>query len=82
MKCPICGEENTLSVCFLKQYSHNYKITKKGILSKKYTVEDAGSIEVSVLVCKNGCNVNDLDWELDRFTDKLIIHDTKRWYVR
>lgn len=82
MKCPICGNEGSLSVCFLYQSSRVYPITKKGCLSKRYTVEDNGSEEVAVLVCDAGCNVNDLDWDWDYETRKLIINEITRWELR
>ena len=78
MKCPICGEEDTLEVCFLYQYSKNFKITKNGCLSKKYTIDSGHSMEASVLVCKNGCNVNDFDWDWDLVTRKLTISEEKK----
>lgn len=79
MKCPICGNEDTLSICFLYQYSKIYPITKKGFVSKKYSKEDNGSEEVAVLVCDAGCNVNDLDWDWDWETRKFTIQDRPRW---
>lgn len=48
-KCPACG--GTLEVSSLHQYSHNYKITKKGRLSKRYAYRDNGSEEVAVASC-------------------------------
>lgn len=65
MKCPICGEENTLIVNYLFQYSMEHKIRKDGKVSKKYKVVDNGSEETGVLTCENGCNVNDLDWGIE-----------------
>lgn len=82
MKCPICGEEDALTISFLYQFSKDYKITKKGCLSKKYTIDNNHSMETSVLVCKNGCDVNDLDWDWDYKTRKLTISEEKRWAWR
>ena len=80
MKCPICGEDNTLGLSCLYQYSKDYKITKNGCLSKKYTKDCGNPMEVEILTCKNGCEVNDLDWSLDYKTRKLTIEQTnKRW---
>lgn len=79
MKCPICGEEDTLTISFLYQFSKDYKITKKGCLSKKYTIDNNHTMETSVLVCKNGCDVNDLDWDWDYETRKLTIKEEKRF---
>lgn len=78
MKCPICEEENTLEVSFLYQYSKNYKITKNGRLSKKYSIDYGHPMEVSILICKNGCNVNDFDWDWDWETRKLTIGEEKK----
>lgn len=82
MKCPICGEEDTLQVSFLNQYSRNYKINKNGCLSKKFTKSDDLSMEVSILICENGCDVNDYDWDWDLTTRKLTIEETRRWELR
>ena len=82
MKCPICGEEDTLELCFLYQYSKIYKITKKGLLSNKYRKEDNGAEEVAILVCKNNCNVNDLEWDWDFETRKFNIENKQRWEFR
>lgn len=82
MKCPICGEEDTLIVSFLYQFSKDYKVTKKGCVSKKYTIDNNHSMETSILVCKNGCDVNDLDWDYDLKTRKLTIEKTRRFELR
>lgn len=65
MKCPICNKENSLSICYLYQYSHRYKILKNGRMSKKYIKENEGSTEHAILVCSNGCDVDKFVWELD-----------------
>ena len=79
MKCPECGEENTLSIQFLYQTSKIYPITKKGCLSKKYRVEDNGTEEVAILCCENGCNVNEnYEWNWDYETRKLTIEESIR----
>lgn len=49
--CPLCGGE--IVVSWLYQYSHDYTITKRGILSKRYTRHDIGPEEVSIAWCKN-----------------------------
>lgn len=51
-KCPICGGEIELSEFYT--YSRDFKITKKGILSKKSKKSDAGPIDCMNAYC-NGC---------------------------
>ncbi len=53
-KCPLCGGE--IIVSDLYQYSHDYKLTKSGRLSKKYTVSNAGTEEAVVAGCTCGAN--------------------------
>lgn len=77
MKCPICGSENTLAVHYLYQYSHEHKICKNSKVSKKYKVNDNGSEEVGILTCENGCNVNDLMWDIEP-NGTLIIENKQR----
>lgn len=82
MICPICKKENTLTLCYLYQYSHNYRILKNGKVSKKYTVEDSGGgEEKSVLTCSNGCLINNLYWYIDN-NDNLIIENSVRPELR
>lgn len=76
MKCPICKKENTLTLCFLYQCGIEHKITKKGLLSKKYKRAEYGSEEVAILTCESGCNVNDLDWDWDWNTRKFFIENS------
>lgn len=55
--CPLCGHKIVVSDLF--QYSRDYKVTKAGKLSKRYTVNDCGSMEVSVAGCENPeCDAN------------------------
>lgn len=77
MKCPIC-KTGELMVCYLYQYTHLHKITKKGKLSQKYTISDNGTTEQAILCCENGCRANDLLWELDEDYN-FTIETTKRW---
>lgn len=73
MECPICGCENTLFVSYLYQYSHNCKINKDGSISRKYTIDYQGPMEIAMLCCENGCKVNErLDWDISK-NNKLII---------
>ena len=60
-ECPICGGK--IEVSFLYQYSHNYAITKKGRLSKRYTRRDNGPEEVAVASCLS-CSEY---WNADEF---------------
>lgn len=59
-KCPLCGGQ--IEVSDLYQYSRNYKVTKRGRLSKKYTVRDCGSMEASIAGCDCGAY-----WAVDEF---------------
>lgn len=49
-KCPKCGGE--IEISFLNQYSYVHKLTKSGRISKRYTKEDNGTMEVSVAGCR------------------------------
>lgn len=59
--CPKCG--GTIEVSFLWQFSHDYTITKRGKLSKRYTIGREGPMEVSIANCLS-CDVR---WEADEF---------------
>lgn len=73
MECPICGCENTLFVSYLYQFSHKHKINKNGQISHKYTKDFEGPMEIAILCCENGCDVNEmLDWDISE-DNKLII---------
>lgn len=62
--CPLCG--GVIVVSALQQYSHDYKVLKNGKVSKRYTVRDCGSMEVSVAGCSNKeCGAY---WDADSFT--------------
>lgn len=52
--CPFCGGQITVTELF--QYSHDYKIGKSGRISKRYTVQDCGSMEATVAGCSCGAN--------------------------
>ena len=49
--CPKCG--GTIIVSFLYQTSHDYKLTKKGKLSNKFTKTGEHSMEVAVANCED-----------------------------
>ena len=59
-KCPLCGGEITVSEIF--QYTHDYKLTKSGRLSKKYKVFDNGPDDACVAGCEYGAH-----WEIGQF---------------
>ncbi len=49
--CPFCGGK--ICVSWLFQYSRDYRIIRSGKLSKNYTRQDCGSMEVAVAGCTN-----------------------------
>lgn len=61
-KCPLCGGEIIVSA--LHQISHDFKMTKSGHISKKYTVSNGGSEEVIIASCSCGANWNCVDFEI------------------
>lgn len=62
-KCPLCGGE--IGISYLYQYSHDYKITKSGRVSKNYKTRDCGPMEVGVAFCDCGANWGDGDFQID-----------------
>ena len=52
-RCPKCG--GTLVVSDFYTFSREYKVTRKGLLSKRYTKTDAGAIECLNAFCTD-CN--------------------------
>lgn len=60
--CPKCG--GTIIVSFLYQTSHDYKLTKKGKLSKSFTRSGEGSMEAAIASCES-CPAR---WEADEFS--------------
>lgn len=63
-KCPKCGGK--IEVSYLYQYSHEYKMTKSGRLSKRYVKRDCGSMEVAVAGCHTcGANWGDGEFIID-----------------
>ena len=59
--CPKCG--GTIIVSFLYQTSHDYKLTKKGKLSKTFTRSAEGTMDVAIAACES-CPAH---WEADEF---------------
>lgn len=63
-KCPKCWGE--IEISFLNQYSYVHKLTKSGRISKRYTKEDNGTMEVSVAGCRTcGANWGDGEFSID-----------------
>lgn len=62
-KCPLCGGEIIVSNLF--QYSHDYRFTKSGRISKRYTTVDNGPIEVAIAGCRCGANWGDGEFLID-----------------
>ena len=62
-KCPMCGGEIIVSDLF--QYSHDFKLTKSGRLSLRYTHSNVGTEEVRIANCKCGANWGVSDFEID-----------------
>lgn len=60
-KCHLCGGE--IEISELYQYSHDFKITKSGRISKRYIKRDCGSMEATVAGCECGANwgIGDFD---------------------
>lgn len=59
--CPKCGD--TIVVSELYQTSHDYRVTKRGKLSKRFTRDGEHSIECAIASCRN-CGTA---WEADDF---------------
>ncbi len=74
MKCPKCGKENTLIVSELSQNSRDYKVLSNGKISKKYTIQRDIWMDVNILTCTNGCNLEDVSWGIDE-DDNLVIYN-------
>ena len=49
--CPKCG--GTIIVSYLYQTSHDYRLTTKGKLSKKFTRQSENSMEVALASCED-----------------------------
>lgn len=62
IKCPLCGGEIIVSA--LHQVSHDFRLTKSGRLSKKYTTSCSGTEEVIIAGCSCGANWNCVDFEI------------------
>lgn len=59
--CPKCG--GVIVVSFHWQFTHDYKITKRGRLSKRFTRSSDGPMEIATAACKS-C---DAYWDADGF---------------
>lgn len=63
--CPLCG--GRIIVSDLYQLSHDYVITKKGVLSKRYTKGPEGSMECMIAACENAPDKCPAIWDSDSF---------------
>lgn len=61
-KCPLCGGE--IEISYLYQYSHDYKLTKSGRISQKYTTRDCGPLDACVAGCRCGANWGQGEFEI------------------
>lgn len=68
--CPKCG--GTIVVSYLYQSSHDYVLTKRGKLSKRYTKESDMPMDESIAGCRD-CDVN---WGVGEFA---IDYDDTFW---
>lgn len=59
--CPKCG--GTIVVSYLYQTSHDYRITKSGKLSKRFTRDGENSMDCGIAAC-SACDVR---WEMGDF---------------
>ena len=51
-RCPYCSGELVVSIFY--SLSHDYRITKKGVISRRYSVSDLGSMDCITAFCR-GC---------------------------
>ena len=61
-RCPLCGGK--IVVSDLYQTSRDFEVRKGGKVSRRYTVTDCGSMEVSVAGCADRCGAY---WDADSF---------------
>lgn len=59
--CPKCG--GTIVVSYLYQTSHDYTLTKRGKLSKRFTRSPEGPMDAAIAGCRD-CGTN---WEVGDF---------------
>ncbi len=57
-------QSGEIGVSDLYQYEYNYRITKRGKISKNGKRRDCGSMEVSVAHCECGANWEQGDFEI------------------
>ena len=62
-KCPLCGGE--IQISYLYQYSHDYRLTKSGHISKKYTKRNCDSMDAAIAGCECGANWEDGEFRID-----------------
>ncbi len=71
-RCPLCGGK--IRVSFLYQTSHDYVLTQKGRLSKRFTRDGEHDLEAAIAHCLS-C---DASWDTDDFyVDNGMFFDWK-----
>lgn len=65
MRCPLCG--GRIVVSDLYQSSHDYVITRKGVLSKRYAKGPEGSMECMIAACEHAPDKCPAIWDADSF---------------
>lgn len=77
MKCPQCNAKGTLTLSYMFQISHDYKIKRDGTLPKKYMRSGEHSMEWSIITCSN-CDFysSDLDgnYDFDIIDNKVVFN--------
>lgn len=71
-KCPKCGGEIELSEFYT--YSLDFRITKKGLLSKRYSKSVAGPVECMTAYC-DGCNTS---WD----ATQVCVENNREVFIR
>lgn len=68
--CPVCG--GRLVVSDFYSLSRDYRITKKGVLSKRYSTSDPGPLDCTTASCLD-CNAS---WDADHV---VVDSDSTVW---
>lgn len=64
-RCPLCGGRIVISDLY--QISHDYVITAKGVVSKRFTKSSEGSMECMLAACENAPDKCSGIWDADAF---------------
>lgn len=75
-RCPLCGGK--IVVSDLYQTSHDFEVRRGGKVSRRYTVTDCGSMEVSVAGCADRCGHLGID--LDAVIAEKMAYNAGRPY--